>query len=67
MLVIGRRLQQRIIITTKSGETIEVTLIDTRRDQARIGFVADRSIKIVREELIETVYGKLPVGEPSKQ
>jgi carbon storage regulator CsrA len=54
MLVLSRNLNERIVITvppSTSEQMIEVTLVDLRKDRAKIGFEADRSIVIHRQEV----------------
>lgn len=54
MLVLGRKKEDRIVIKTRLGELIEITLVDIDRNQVRIGIDADESTKIIRKELLET-------------
>ena len=48
MLVLGRRINETIVI----NGTIEVTVTEIRDNQVRLGFTADKSVTIVRKELI---------------
>ena len=52
MLVLTRRPNQVIHIHTSDG-LIEVHLNDCNSNQARLGFVAPASVKIMREEIDE--------------
>jgi len=54
MLVLTRSIGTRIVIG-EAGQTltgpIVVTLVDMRREKARIGITADRDISVAREEI----------------
>ena len=71
MLVLVRKLMERIIITTPSGERIAVTPVAIDGKRVRLGFEAAEDVVIDREEidarkqdsLVATVYGTLPLGE----
>lgn len=52
MLVLSRRPRQTIIITTKDGEKVSVCVVSVKGDQVRLGFTADDSTHILREELV---------------
>lgn len=51
MLVLTRKVGEKIVITTESGERIEVLLTLIEGKKARIGVIADRTVTIWREEL----------------
>ncbi len=51
MLILSRKVGQRIII----GGEIEITVVDVRGEQVRIGITAPRSIAVHRKELLEQV------------
>lgn len=51
MLILKRKVGERIIITTQAGERIVITVVEGRYGAARIGFEADKQIKILRQEL----------------
>lgn len=53
MLILSRRRNEDVIITTPSGEKVLVRIIDIRGDKVRIGFHADERIEIMRRELLE--------------
>lgn len=55
MLVLSRQRDQDVIITTKSGERIIVTIVDIRGDKVRMGFTADESVAIHRREVQEAI------------
>ena len=50
MLILQRRLDQSIVITTRSGETILVTVTEIRGDKVRLGFDAEMGIRVNRLE-----------------
>jgi carbon storage regulator CsrA len=52
MLVLTRRPDTRLRIRTKSGETAWIEIVEVYRDRVRIGITADRSIEIMREEIL---------------
>ena len=49
MLILSVKSGGKVVITTDSGERIEVVNIDVRN--LRLGFAADESVKILRGEL----------------
>jgi len=51
MLVLARKLGQSIII----DNLIEVTVVEVRGDQVRLGLTAPRNISIYRKELLEQI------------
>ncbi|MBI2843677.1 MAG: carbon storage regulator CsrA [Armatimonadetes bacterium] len=51
MLVLARKVGQSIII----GDNIELTVIEVRGEQVRIGVQAPRSIPVHRKELLEHI------------
>lgn len=69
MLVLSRKLKEVTIITTPSGEEIRVVVVDIDRGKIRLGFEADRKIKINRLELEEGYKQPPPPGknDPSQQ
>ena len=56
MLILTRRPGETLIIETPDGERIEVTVLEVKGNQIRIGTNAPDDIAIVLEELLE----KLP-------
>ena len=54
MLVLTRKIGERLILTTEQGERIEILLIAARCDKAKVGVEAPQSVKVMREELIQT-------------
>lgn len=57
-LVLSRKRDERIIIQC-GDQTIELTVVEIRADKCRIGFDADRSVVIHRQE----VYDKIKAAE----
>ena len=51
MLILARKVGQRIVI----GGEIEITVVEVRGDQVRLGIMAPRSIAVHRKELLERV------------
>ena len=59
MLILSRRPSETLIIELPTGERIEVTVLEVKGNQVRIGTDAPDEISILREELLE----KLPAEE----
>ena len=55
MLVLSRKRDESVIITTKSGEQIVATVVEIRGDKVRLGFSADESIEVHRQEVFEAI------------
>ena len=55
MLLLGRRDGQSVTITTPSGEVITVTMV-VGRGKLKLGIEADRSVKVLRSELLGEPY-----------
>jgi carbon storage regulator CsrA len=53
MLVLARYRDQSIVIRTPSGETITLTVVETRHDRVRIGIDAAPDVHINRSEIDE--------------
>ncbi|PCJ63326.1 MAG: carbon storage regulator [Planctomycetota bacterium] len=51
MLVLSRYINETIMI----GDDIEVTIVDIKGDQVRIGIKAPRDIKVYRKEIYEAI------------
>jgi carbon storage regulator CsrA len=51
MLILSRKLLETIVITTASGERIEVAVMDFSPGRVRIGITADQSVIIDRAEV----------------
>lgn len=51
MLILARKVGQRIVI---DGD-IEITVVEVRGDQVRLGITAPRSVAVHRKELLEQV------------
>ena len=52
MLVLARHIGERIIIQASDGEII-IELIEIGSRKAKVGITAPKSVKVLREELIE--------------
>ena len=51
MLILSRKTNQKILI----GDNIELTIIDIRGDQVKIGVDAPASVKVFREEIYQEI------------
>lgn len=51
MLILSRKTNQKILI----GDDIEITIIDIRGDQVKIGVDAPSSVKVFREEIYQEI------------
>ncbi|MDR2658762.1 MAG: carbon storage regulator CsrA [Spirochaetaceae bacterium] len=51
MLILTRKTSEKIII----GDSITISLIEIRGDQARIGVEAPKTVKVYREEVFEAI------------
>ncbi len=51
MLVLSRKKDEVIVI----GDDIEITIVDVRGDQVKIGVSAPRSVSIYRKEVYEAI------------
>lgn len=52
LLVLSRRAREWVTITTPSGETIRVCVVDVDRGKVRLGFDAAKDVAIMRDELL---------------
>lgn len=53
MLVLKRKIGEAILITSKSGEQIEVKVSEISEGRVKLGIDADRSISVLRKEVVE--------------
>lgn len=51
MLVLSRKVNQRVMI----GDDIEIVILETKGDTAKIGIVAPRHVKVFRQEVYEAI------------
>ena len=51
MLILSRKTNQKIRV----GDSIEITVIEVRGDQVKIGVEAPRTVKVFREEIYEEI------------
>ena len=51
MLILSRKTNQKIRV----GDSIEITVIEVRGDQVKIGVEAPRSVKVFREEIYDEI------------
>lgn len=57
MLILTRRINEKIVIQTKSGEVIEVLPLGVSGSQVKIGVNAPRGTAIDREEIAQRKKG----------
>ena len=51
MLVLSRRIDERIMI----GDQIEISVVDIKGDQVKIGIQAPGSVKVYRKEVYQAI------------
>jgi carbon storage regulator len=51
MLVLARRVNEKIII----GDSIEVSIVDIKGDQVKLGIKAPKSVKVYRHEVYDAI------------
>jgi carbon storage regulator len=51
MLILARRTDESIVI----GDEIEVSVVDIKGDQVKLGIQAPRSVKVYRREVFEAI------------
>jgi carbon storage regulator len=51
MLVLSRKIDERIMI----GDQIEISIVDIKGDQVKIGIQAPGSVKVYRKEVFEAI------------
>jgi carbon storage regulator CsrA len=52
MLILTRKPDEEVVIKTPSGEVIKVIVVQVRGKAVRLGFAADRSVEIVRDNAV---------------
>ena len=53
MLVLKRKLGEAIIITTQSGESVEIKVSEISEGRVKLGIDAEKSIAVLRKEVVE--------------
>jgi carbon storage regulator len=53
MLVVSRKINERVFVEMPDGRLIVVTISAVRGDKVRVGFDAPQDVKILREELFQ--------------
>lgn len=51
MLILARRINETIMI----GDQIEVSIVDIRGDQVKVGIQAPRTVKVYRKEVYQVI------------
>lgn len=51
MLILTRKVNERIMV----GERIEISIVDIKGDQVKIGIDAPKNVKIYRQEVFEAI------------
>ena len=51
MLILARRVDERIVI----GDQIQISVVEIRGDQVKLGVDAPRSVKVYRHEVYEAI------------
>ncbi|MFP4331595.1 MAG: carbon storage regulator CsrA, partial [Spirochaetaceae bacterium] len=51
MLILARKINERIVI----GDNVEVSVVDIKGDQVKIGIDAPTSVKVYRYEVFEAI------------
>ena len=51
MLILARKVNERIVI----GENVQVSIVDIKGDQVKIGIDAPTSVKVYRYEVFEAI------------
>lgn len=70
MLVLSRKLLEKIIVKAPTGEQIVITVLDIDRGKIRLGLIAPKEFEIMREELVPLHqrppenYGRKLAGRP---
>lgn len=57
MLVLTRRPNESLVLTTPAGEVIEVRMLRIRGNQAHLGIQADKQVVIHRQEVLNRSKG----------
>jgi len=62
MLVLSRKLGERIVCTTPSGEELIFTVVEIRGDKVRVGVDAPRDITVHRQEIADLIAAELVIA-----
>ena len=58
MLILSRKHNESITITTPSGENIEITILEGKGTQVKVGIDAPKDYLILRDELLDDDFEK---------
>ena len=53
MLVLSRHTDEEVVFLLPDGREIVLKVVSIQGDKARLGFTADRDVKILRREVLE--------------
>ena len=53
MLVLSRKRDEKILLTTEDGQKIEITVVRIEANKVRLGIEAGQGVTILRSELLE--------------
>jgi carbon storage regulator len=57
MLILNRKEGQSVVITTETGEEIEVDILEIKGKYAKLGFKAPKTVSVDRKEVHERKKG----------
>lgn len=60
MLILGRQTDERIVITTPSGDELEVTVVGIKGNRVRLGFEAPKQYAVHRKEVQDQIKRHAP-------
>ena len=68
MLVVTRKLGETVILDLGTGDTIQVTIVQIKGNQIRLGIKAPEYVPIFREEIYDEARGKkAPTNRKSRK
>lgn len=65
MLVLSRKKDEDILITTAEGRVVTIRVVEIVGDKVRLGFEADESVIIMRTELVNSKEVKNGLERPA--
>lgn len=67
MLVLSRKKDESIVITTPQEEQVEIFVVEVRGDKVRLGIEAPRAIKVNRREVFDAIQREKQKQEEAPQ